>query len=259
MKANLTSLQVLGIVPFGRKGGDFYALRLSHPGWQDWRPGQFMMLRPASFGLAHTWGRPFSICHMTTRHMICFFRVVGKGTALLAKVAPGDEILAWGPLGNGFAMEENTPTLLLAGGMGIAPFVGYVNRHPQPWNLHMLFGHREPLDCYPVDSINERITVDAMAEPTNGDLSVFLAALSEKIHECAAKSGVALCCGPTPFMRAVKKIAAAAACRLQVSLENRMACGVGACLGCVCKTIQSPLPKQVCLHGPVFWANDIEI
>jgi len=268
MQESLIELEVLGIVPFGQTGrvSRFFALRLSHPGWSDWRPGQFVMLRPPSFGLELPWGRPFSICHMTKRHLICFFRVVGRGTERLAALRQGEKIMAWGPLGTAFDMEMDRPTLLLAGGMGIAPFVGYVNRHPQPWNVSMLFGHRESLDCYPVDSINEHVPVDSLREQDPNDLDNFIYSMQEKIRDCAEQGGLALACGPTPFLRTAKKLAQEFGCALQVSLENRMACGVGACLGCAVRAAdawpEGPLrgmPVPVCRRGPVFWANEVEI
>ncbi|MBD5641214.1 MAG: dihydroorotate dehydrogenase electron transfer subunit [Desulfovibrio sp.] len=266
MQSGLTELKVLGIVPFGHASASrgHFALRLSPPAWPAWQPGQFIMLRPASFGLEIPWGRPFSICHTTSRHLICFFRVEGRGTKLISELRPGDPVHVWGPLGRGFAVETDTPTLLLAGGMGIAPFVGYVARHPQPWNLGMLFGHRDPPGCYPVDNISEHIQVDSLREHEPGDLDNFIFSMQEKITDCAAQNGLALACGPMPFLRAAKELAAKANCRLQISIEKRMACGVGACLGCVCKpTPKSPhdtgQPIQTCLHGPVFWADEIEI
>ena len=126
-----STLQVLDLVPFGQTGTEklFFALRLSRPEWEQWTPGQFLMLRPHSFGLEIPWGRPLGICHMNEQHLICFFQVVGRGTKRLADLKAGERITVWGPLGNGFAMEKNTPTLLLAGGMGIVPFVGYVYCH----------------------------------------------------------------------------------------------------------------------------------
>lgn len=258
MSAEIAELDVLGIVPYGHEKRHF-ALRLSHPGWAHWQPGQFTMLRPASFGLELPWGRPFSICHMTGRHLICFFRVQGRGTQRLAQVHPGDTVTAWGPLGRGFVMEENRPTLLLAGGMGMAPFVGYAHRHPQPWNLSMLFGHREPLDCFPMDSINERIPVDTLHEQNPDDLNNFIAALQERMRHCASQGGIALACGPEPFLRTIRSLALDLSCPTQLSLENRMACGVGACLGCVCQTPRNPLPVQTCIHGPVFWAQEVSL
>lgn len=261
-------LSVLDLVPFGLTGKEnrFFALRLSNPGWQDWLPGQFVMLRPESFGLEFPWGRPFSICHMTPRHMVCFFKIAGRGTAEMAKLKAGDRVGIWGPLGNSFAMERGKPTLLLAGGMGIAPFVGYVNRHPAPWNVSMLFGHREPAGCYPLDSINERITVDCLQEHSDGDLDNFIYTMQEKIADCAEQDGLVLACGPLPFLATVKKLSGQLKARTQISLEPRMACGVGACLGCVCRTSsQWPVAAsregyvQVCTHGPVFWADQVEL
>lgn len=258
MNAEITELDVLGVVPFGQERRHF-ALRLSRPRWNNWQPGQFAMVRPANFGLEIPWGRPFSICHMTSRHLILFFRVCGKGTERIARLRQGDKILSWGPLGHGYAMEQDRPTLLLAGGMGIAPFVGYAHRHPQPWNLSMLFGHRDPLDCFPVDSINERIPVDSLRESEQGDLDNFIYTMQERVRDCAAQNGLALACGPVGFLRTAQKFALESGCAMQLSLENRMACGVGACLGCVCDTTQNSQPVQTCVQGPVFWAEEVRL
>ena len=178
----------------------------------------------------------------------------------------GDTVRVWGPLGNGFAMEPDTPTLLLAGGMGIVPFVGYVSEHPKPWNVTMLFGHREPLSCYPVDSINEHVPLDSLRETVPGDLDNFIFTIQERMREYAEQKGLILACGPLPFLKTVHGFARELNARVQLSLENRMACGVGACLGCVTRTTEEwPVADkrnglvQTCNHGPVFWANQIEL
>ena len=261
-------LTVLDLVPFGQTGQDsrFFALRLTRPDWDGWRPGQFVMVRPVSFGLEIPWARPFGICHMTARHLICFFQVQGKGTQHMAALREGDKVRVWGPLGNGFAVEPETPTLLLVGGMGIAPFVGYVNQHPKPWNVAMLFGHREPLSCYPVDSINEHVPLDSLRETEPGDLDNLIFTLQERIRDNAEQKGLVLACGPLPFLKTVRRFALEYGARCQLSLENRMACGVGACLGCVTRTTEAwPVPAkrgglvQTCNHGPIFWADQIEL
>ena len=266
MQPIISELEVLGVAPFGPANTEirFFALRLSHPGWPNWQPGQFIMLRPHSFGLEIPWGRPLGICHMTTRHLICFVQVAGPGTRRISQLRQHEKVLVWGPLGNGFEIDADKPTLLLAGGMGIAPFVGYVNRHPQPWNLAMLFGHRQPISCYPVDSIKEHIPVDTLREHEPEDLDNLIYSMQERMRDCADQKGIALACGPLPFLRTAKRIAAEAGCRLQISLENRMACGVGACLGCAQKTTSAwphnnGLPVQVCQHGPVFWSDQVDI
>ena len=261
-------LDVLDLVPFGQTGNEsrFFALRLSRPDWTRWRPGQFVMIRPRNFGLDIPWARPLGICHMTSRHMICFFQVRGKGTRRMSELRSGDKVRVWGPLGNGFSVEPDTPTLLLAGGMGIVPFVGYVSEHPKPWNISMLFGHREHISCYPVDSINEHVPLDSLREAESGDLDDFIFTIQERMSEYAEQKGLVLACGPTPFMRTVQKFAAELGVRCQLSLENRMACGVGACLGCVTKTTDAwPVEEkreglvQVCNHGPVFWSDQVEL
>ncbi len=262
-------LKVLDLVVFGPETATskhFFALRLERPQWDSWRPGQFVMVRPRSFGLDIPWARPLGICHVTPQHLICFFQVVGKGTERMAELKAGDLVQVWGPLGNGFAMEPETPTLLLAGGIGIVPFVGYVHEHPKPWNLSMTFGHRANANCYPLDSINERIAVDSLREPANGDIENFIFTLHERMKEIAEQQGLVLACGPLPFLKTVQKFALELKVRTQLSLESRMACGVGACLGCVAKTTDAwPVkdkknwPIQTCTHGPVFWAEHITL
>ena len=155
---------------------------------------------------------------------------------------------------------------LLAGGMGIVPFVGYVSEHPKPWNVTMLFGHREPLSCYPVDSINEHVPLDSLRETVPGDLDNFIFTIQERMREYAEQKGLILACGPLPFLKTVHGFARELNARVQLSLENRMACGVGACLGCVTRTTgEWPVADkrhglvQTCNHGPVFWANQIEL
>lgn len=268
--ASIKQLTVLDLVPFGNPGGHtaFYALRLSPPEWENWKPGQFVMIKPADAGPEMLWGRPFAICRVTKNDMVLFFQVVGRGTAALSKLQPGDTVTVWGPLGNYFAVEAQTPTLLLAGGIGIAAFVGYVQSHPSPWEIHMEFGHRMPLECYPIDSINEKAIVEANLERTPDDREVFLEKVEEKIMEHAG-NGLIIACGPTPFLREVQRFSLKHNARTQLSLETRMGCGVGACLGCVVKAgkrgqslnkkgdADSFTNLQTCTAGPNFWADRV--
>ena len=276
----LTQLTVIDLVPFGNVGSEtgFYALRLTPPEWENWSPGQFVMLRPAAASPEHLWGRPFSICRVTPRDMVIFFQIRGRATAAMAKLVPGDVLDVWGPLGNSFVVETKTPTLLLAGGIGIAPFVGYVQNHPTPWELNMDFGHRMPLECYPIDSITEYTMAEAHQEKEPDDRQAFVAHMDERIKKYA-EEGLVLACGPTPFLQTVQKLALKHKARAQLSLETRMACGVGACLGCVVKAHLPPddgrpiivhgrqdmamrsegQNVQTCTCGPVFWADSVTL
>ncbi len=267
-RAGFYEVAVVDNVPFGRTGGEsrFFALRLEKPGWEGWYPGQFIMIRPAGWALDMPWARPFSICRVNNCELVVFFQAVGRGTERMARLRRGDKIHVWGPLGTHFAMESTVPTLLLAGGIGIAPFVGYAERHPTPGRLTLLFGHRMPETCYPVETLAERIELEAHHETCPEDLEWFLEHVRSRMEDYARCNGLVLACGPLPFLRFVRTAALDCGARTQLSLENRMGCGVGACLGCVAVTTENwpdadkaGRPVQTCTHGPVFWADQISL
>ncbi|XPV77441.1 MAG: dihydroorotate dehydrogenase electron transfer subunit [Desulfovibrio sp.] len=237
--------------------GLFFELRLEHPGWKTWRPGQFVMIRPVSWGFEPMWARPLSICDVEDDCLVLFFQIAGRGTKQLAELKSGDTVTVWGPLGNGFSVAPDTPTLLLAGGIGIAPFLGYVNRRNQPENTKLFMAHRPPLECYPYDDIAKKAEVEAYQEKNSDDLPKIINRISELVKDYA-DGGAVLCCGPTPFMRTVQQEAIKYGTKAYLSLENRMACGVGACLGCVCEDGEGH-NVQTCTRGPVFPATDVKL
>lgn len=238
------------------EASDFVELTLENPGWESYRPGQFAMLRPKHWGLELPWGRPFSISRLDAETLTVFFQVIGRGTSRLARLNPGDEVVVWGPLGNGFSAPPETPTLLLAGGMGIAPFRGYIENHPTPEFLRLFFAHRVPLANYPYLAMAEKVRAEAMQENTPEDLPRIIERIRELMDE--NHGGIALACGPTPFMRTIQEHAVAGGLRAELSLEKSMACGVGACLGCVCKNGEGK-HVQVCARGPVFQADAVQL
>lgn len=255
-------LTVLDVVPFGQTSTGVthcFALRLEDPGWSHWRPGQFVMVRHPSFGLELIWGRAFSISRLVSSGLSLFIQAQGRGSERLSEANPGDKVTVWGPLGNGFAIQDKR-TLLLAGGVGIAPFLAYAENHPTPHKLELIFGHRLPLETYPFENAKNlvpELTVQSFHERSPDDLPVFLEIVDEAIMNHAT-SGLVLACGPTPFLRAVKQMAAKHGAMAQLSLENKMGCGVGACLGCVIKDSKGE-NVQVCSKGPVFWSHKIEL
>lgn len=261
-----TELKVTDNVPFGQAGQrSFYALSLERPAWAAWQPGQFVMIRPNGWGTEMTWARPLSICRVTSQSLVLFFQVVGRGTSRLAQLSAGETVTVWGPLGTGFAVEP-VDTLLLAGGIGIAPFAAYIDRHPDPTRLSMLFGHRMSAANYPSDTLSQRIELESFCEHSPSDLAIFQGKVREKMDMCKRRNGLALACGPMPFLKMIWHYAADIDLRVQLSMEQRMACGVGACLGCVTVTSQhwadaekAGLPVQTCTCGPVFWGSDVNL
>lgn len=261
-----TELTVTDLVPFGSIGDKkFFALTLSRPQWANWRPGQFIMLRPSSWNSELTWARSFSICRVTNQSLVLFFQVVGRGTEQLAQLKPKDKVVVWGPLGTYFTME-NKPTLLLAGGIGIAPFAGYVEAFHMQNKLSMFFSHRLPEQYYPVESLRRHIDLESNFEQNEADLKVTLDIIYKKMKFMAEGGGVVLACGPMPFLKTIWKNALELKVPTQLSLEQRMACGIGACLGCVSTTSdlypdkeKAGLPVQTCTKGPVFWAHELNL
>ncbi len=251
-------VRVLSVSPQGPHGAAYgcFSLELEHPGFPSAAPGQFVMVRPAAFGNDPVWPRPFSICRLLPDRLRLFIQICGRGTDILGRLRPGDAVTVWGPLGRGFAVEPDTPTLMLAGGVGLAPFVEYAAIHPTPTNLALFFGHRPPLDCYPFADMARDVAAAAFREEKPADLEAFVALLDEKM--AAYAHGLVLACGPRPFLATVARLARVHGTRTQVSLENRMACGVGGCLGCVEKNAEGAY-VQTCTQGPVFWVDELAL
>lgn len=255
----------------GGSGGDLFTLRLEHPGWAAWQPGQFVMVRRENPRADCLWARPFSISDVTGDALILVFQVAGRETADLAGCEPGTRLTLWGPLGNGFSVEKDAPALLLAGGIGLAPFVGYVRRHPAPEMLRLEFGHRMPLECYPFEECTGTacsFPAQSHLETCPADLKDFVNTLDERIRYAAKDNGLVLACGPMPFLRTVHRLALHYGARAELSLETRMACGIGACLGCVVRGRPRPAAgavpapfgfTQTCTSGPVFRAEDLDL
>jgi len=258
LEKHCRDVPVLAIAPFGPEGkaNGLWRLELENPGFTGVKPGQFAMLRPPAWGFDPLWARPLSISRALPDRLVFNFLVAGRGTQALTRLTPGETVTVWGPLGQGFAVEPGTPTLLVGGGIGIAPFVEYAATHPTPGSLSLLFGHRPPRSCYPFEQLGGMIAVESFQDKTAEDIPVFVALLEKRLAEHAG--GLALACGPTPLLRSVKALAAKHGVRCQISLENRMACGVGACLGCVAVNDQGH-NVQTCIKGPVFWADKVTL
>ncbi|MDZ7760848.1 MAG: dihydroorotate dehydrogenase electron transfer subunit [Desulfovermiculus sp.] len=232
----------------------FHHMVVEPPKWQ-WVPGQFVMLRPQTWTLDPLSARPFSIADLNDEGLHIHYQVVGKATKQMTSLKTGDKVTVWGPLGQGFGYDFETPTLLLAGGMGIVPFVGLVHSHPKPGNLELLFGHRHGLKNYPYQEIADVILVWNLQDKTTKDLKKLHKALQVKI-EGYSRDGKILACGPSPFLQLVQELAVQNKAKCQLSMETTMVCGVGACLGCAVKTKDGSL-KQACVDGPVFVAEEL--
>lgn len=257
ISGNCAELTVLAVTPRHLQDGRplTFEVLLEDPGWH-MTPGQFVMLRAESFGLDLIWGRPISIADFGPQGLRLFIQVAGRGTRRLAALAAGQKVVVWGPLGHGFHVDADKPTLLAAGGVGLAPFLGYLRHHPKRETLSLLFGHRLPPAAYPLEDFADMPRLEALREEQPGDLDVFIKRLEQRMAEHV--DGLVLACGPMPFLRTVARLARQYKVRTQVSLEGAMGCGVGACLGCVVPKADGS-QARVCVEGPVFDVDALDM
>lgn len=222
------------------------------------RPGQFVMVtcRDESRLLP----RPISICTSDIQRGIItlVIRRCGKGTAEFARLAAGDSLQVLGPLGNGFPTEkaEGRRALLVGGGVGIPPLLYLAES--LPCEKDIILGFRNA-DTFLTEHFallgNVHLATEDGSLGTKGNVL-------DCIRQEQIEGGIIYACGPIPMLRALKAFAQEKNLPCYLSLEERMACGIGACLGCVCRA-SSPDPhfgtetRRVCADGPVFEAGDI--
>ena len=203
--------------------------------------------------------RPISICEVKDNSLRIVYRVVGGGTKIMSTYQEGDEIQIIGPLGNGFDMRDGK-AILVGGGIGIPPMVKLAKNLSEKIgkeNVISVMGYRNEL--FLVDELEQFSTVVIATEDgSTGTKGTVIDALNEN-----GVDGDALyACGPIPMLNALKDWTNSKDIKCQISLEERMACGIGACLACVCKTKEKDehsnvCNKRICKDGPVFDANEI--
>ena len=225
------------------------------------RPGQFLSLYTGNAGKLLP--RPISICEIDkeTSRIRLVYRVTGKntGTEAFSKMQPWDKIEALGPLGNGFPLEEaeGKKVFLIGGGIGIPPMLETAKQLNAQKTA--VLGYRDELFLNEEFAKYADVYV-ATEDGSSGTKGNVLNAIQEK----ALEADVIFACGPTPMLRALKEYAAANHITCWISMEERMACGVGACLACVCKSKEIDAHsqvhnKRVCKDGPVFSSTEVEL
>ena len=204
------------------------------------------------------------------------YRISGAGTEEFSRLQAGDPIALLGPLGNGFPLEEaaGKQVLLLGGGIGIPPLLQTAKALRQmkeaslhPAEITAVLGYRDA-DTFLADefaAVCDRVLL-ATEDGSIGTMGTVLDALTADRAAGSGKTAVPdaliFSCGPTPMLRAVKAYAEKEAIPCLVSLEERMACGIGACLACVCRTAEidghsQVKNRRVCKDGPVFRAEEV--
>ncbi|MBC2576337.1 dihydroorotate dehydrogenase electron transfer subunit [Peptostreptococcus canis] len=199
--------------------------------------GQFYMLR--AWDKYPLLSRPISIYDIDDEGISFLYKVVGEGTTIISKLKSGDNIKLEGPYGNGYQKVDGK-IALVGGGIGIAPLY-MVAKELDDCDIYLGF-REEPIMLKDYEKVCSNLYT------TTGN--TFITDIID-----VDKYDYILTCGPTPMMKKLMKMVEGKKTRIQVSLENHMACGVGACLVCTCKTHSGN--KKTCKDGPVFWGEDV--
>ncbi len=222
------------------------------------KPGQFVMVYPESRDTLLP--RPISICEVKEDALRLVYRVAGKGTGEFSKLLGGDRVRLTGPLGNGFPLEKaEGKVVLMGGGIGIPPILE-LSKALKAKEPVSILGYRNS-DMFLKGDFeaagNVLFATEDGSVGTKGNVM-------DAMKEAGIRPDVIMACGPMPMLRVIKKYAEENDVKAYISLEERMACGVGACLGCVCKTVNKDHHShvnnaRVCTEGPVFDAKEVEI
>ncbi len=222
------------------------------------KPGNFIEMKVADTSTVFL-RRPISIFNIDGNNIEVIFQVKGKGTKCLSEKQVGDEIDILGPLGLGtFEVDNFDKVAIIGGGIGVFPLYELAKQLKGKTKINTYLGFRSKdfvvvEDEFKAVSDNLIITTDDGSYGEKGFAIDFL-----KRDE---KPDMIYACGPLPMLKAVKAYADENNIKCQISLEERMGCGIGACLGCAVKVVKNGEERygHVCKDGPVFYSKDVEI
>lgn len=236
-------------------GTDIYDMVLSFPrGAKEAKPGQFIAMYCEDG--TKLLPRPISICGIDAEKgtLRVVYRIAGEGTRQFSEMKEGDSLEVLGPLGNGFTMKEEK-AIIVGGGIGIPPMLELAKQ--LSCEKTVVLGYRDEL--FLKDEFESY--ADVVVATEDGSCGT-KGTVIDAIKEAGVDGKVIYACGPMPMLKALAEYAEAHDMEAQISLEERMACGIGACLGCICKTKKKDHHtnvnnQRICKDGPVFDAKEV--
>jgi dihydroorotate dehydrogenase electron transfer subunit len=225
------------------------------------KPGQFVMLRAGS-GIDPLLRRPFSVAGVKDDLFMVLYRVVGKGTAIMAGAKGGERLAVLGPLGKGFDVpREGVLSVLVGGGIGVAPLF-FLSQTLRARRVEFMMGFRTAKDIIqPEDDQARKHSLSVSTDDgTEGQTGFVTSLLGIFLDKNKTRSMCLFACGPRPMLKQVAEMAMVRGIPCQVSLEAAMACGLGACQGCAVKASPNGTRSyyHVCRDGPVFPIQSID-
>lgn len=220
------------------------------------KSGQFVTITAEGFSLR----RPISICEINKAEgtMRLVFEVRGKGTEQIAHVNAGDNLDILAPLGNGFRIPDGKRVIVVGGGIGVPPLLDVAKNTGALCTAILGFRSYEKIilaEDFKAYGSNTIICTDDGSVGVHG---VVTQPLAEELKK--EEVGAVLACGPEPMLKAIVKLCLEKDIPCQVSMEQRMGCGVGACVGCTCVLDRGGKDyyARVCKDGPVFDAKEVK-
>jgi NAD(P)H-flavin reductase len=226
---------------------DIFELQFSWPGPLS-EAGQFFMLRPQRSSVFL--GRPISVLDHRGETLRFLVARRGRGTAELTELRAGDSVELSGPLGNSWPREvqkeDRDPVALIGGGIGIAPLL-FLARTLKPKTFDFYAGFRS--QPYGMDGVDASRVVIASEKGLGGSRGTIAQFFDPRPY------GGVYACGPEALLKVVAELCHRSSVPCYVSMERRMACGVGACLGCTVRTMGGN--RRCCVDGPIFSAQEV--
>lgn len=221
-------------------------------------PGQFLFLYSGDD--SRMLPRPISVCETDRERgrLRLVYRVAGKGTEEFSRLQKGEKLEILGPLGNGFPLKKKK-AFLIGGGIGIPPMVQLAKELKTQAEIQIIAGYRDELFLTKELKAEGPLYI-ATEDGSAGTKGTVL----DVIREQGLCADLIYACGPKPMLRAVKAYAEERGVECYLSMEERMACGIGACLACVCQSTEvdrhsQVKNKRVCKDGPVFLSTEVEL
>lgn len=212
-------------------------------------PGQFCMIK-IDDTIDPLLGRPLCIVDFEDGRITFLIRIMGRGTELLSKLISGDTVSVLGPIGNGFPpFQKSLPPIVVVGGMGIAAMYMFIKKYGTP---ALYYGAKSANMLLLLEDVRKYCDTIYIStdDGTAGEKGSILDTLAQNID-----NRLIYACGPEAMYKAMAERFGKKGLDIKISLEERMACGIGSCLGCVVKTGEHY--QRVCKEGPVFDLKDI--
>jgi dihydroorotate dehydrogenase electron transfer subunit len=272
--------RTIAILDNHRIATDTFRIRLDDPEMaQAIRPGQFLMVKPAQ-GTDPLLARPFALYDVARDDsgvpsaLDVVYVVIGRGTSCLSRLKPGDLLTTWGPLGNGFGPSPGGSVVFVAGGIGQTPFLSlgrwwlgsgaYGGRSAGPLKCSsatLLYGVRTgELAAGVADFESAGIAVELATDDGSLGHHGYVTDLLARRLESGERPSRVVGCGPPAMLAVLSKLVEKFDVPCDLSMENHMACGFGACFSCVAPIRQadgSSDLRRVCVEGPIFSSRDV--